>query len=144
MIKGYKPRLHYCSVVWEKPELGKLKCNTDGASRSNPRENAYSFCVRNRDGNLEYAEPSKIGEGSNMEAEIVAMLKALRYFRSKNIMNVIVEKDAKVLAKMIRKEWKVSWQQAAEIEEIQELTTITQAQVKIFFQRGKLVSRQTS
>ncbi|KAG5610738.1 hypothetical protein H5410_022019 [Solanum commersonii] len=56
VVTKYKPKFYHHRVTWEKPELGWVKCNTDRASRGNPGESSYSFCLRNNQGDLIYAE----------------------------------------------------------------------------------------
>ncbi|KAK4721618.1 hypothetical protein R3W88_011851 [Solanum pinnatisectum] len=61
MLQRYKPTLHYHIVNWKLPEEGRIKCNTDGASKGNPGHSAYEFCMRNNNGDLVYAEGGDIG-----------------------------------------------------------------------------------
>lgn len=39
-------------VIWEFPQQGWVKYNTDGASRGNPGISSYAFCIRNKQGDL--------------------------------------------------------------------------------------------
>lgn len=55
-IKKYKPQIHCLAVRCELPEQWWIKCNTDGASRGNPRESSCAFCTRKNDFYLVYAE----------------------------------------------------------------------------------------
>ncbi|KAG5612985.1 hypothetical protein H5410_024266 [Solanum commersonii] len=71
-----------------KINVGGLKCNTDGASRGNSRESAYSFCVRNQAGNLMYAKACKIGIKTNMEAETAEEMEEIQEI-IENIQTVI-------------------------------------------------------
>lgn len=41
--------------------------------------NAYGFCLRDKEGNLVYAEAHNLGVGTNMEEENMAIVKALSY-----------------------------------------------------------------
>ncbi|KAH0669446.1 hypothetical protein KY289_023939 [Solanum tuberosum] len=52
---------------------GWVKCNTDGARKGNSGESFYGFCVRDRNGNLLYAEAQNIRITTNMEAELRAL-----------------------------------------------------------------------
>lgn len=47
LIQRYRSKLTYKLVKWECPEAGWIKCNTDGASKGNPRLSSYDFCIRN-------------------------------------------------------------------------------------------------
>ncbi|WMV38798.1 hypothetical protein MTR67_032183 [Solanum verrucosum] len=121
VMNEYKPKLHYHTVCWGLPQEGGVKCNTDGASKGNPGESAYRFCVRNQARNLMYAEACKIGIRTNMEAETMAILKSLRYCKIKKINKVLIETDSLGVIKMIRNEWTIPSNHAKEMEEIQEI-----------------------
>ncbi|KAH0709944.1 hypothetical protein KY284_011371 [Solanum tuberosum] len=131
----------FINITGEKPEKGKVKCNTDGACRGNPGDSSYGFCLRNDVGNLIYAEAKRIGHGANIQAEALAILNALRYCKNNSIVKALIESDSLTLTKMIRKEWRVSWQQAEIIEEVQGLL-ITQFNIKrVFRDSNKLADK---
>lgn len=69
-ISEYRPILYYCIVKWNPPQEGWIKCNTDGASKSNLRPKSYVFCLRDNRGKLIYAEAKRNGFLTNMGAEI--------------------------------------------------------------------------
>uniref|UniRef100_A0A0V0I4K1 Putative ovule protein n=1 Tax=Solanum chacoense TaxID=4108 RepID=A0A0V0I4K1_SOLCH len=48
IIGAYKRRIYYHIAQWKLPEEDQLKCNKDGASKGNPGESAYGFCIRNK------------------------------------------------------------------------------------------------
>ncbi|WMV54330.1 hypothetical protein MTR67_047715 [Solanum verrucosum] len=120
-VKSYRPKLYHYAVTWKKTQLGWVECNTDGASKGNPGESTYSFCVRNNEGDLVYAEAQNIGEGTSMEAEIRAIHRVMILCKNNNFTSVVLETDSLSTAKMIRKEWKVLWNHIEEIENIQEI-----------------------
>ncbi|WMV24738.1 hypothetical protein MTR67_018123 [Solanum verrucosum] len=68
-----------------------------------------------------------------MEAASLAILKALRHCRNTNLERVQIESDSKALTNIIRRQWKIPWQQTEIIEEIQELVQITQSSIKHIF-----------
>ncbi|XP_019242354.1 PREDICTED: uncharacterized protein LOC109222448, partial [Nicotiana attenuata] len=74
MMENYTPRLKYEKVLWEFPMEGWIKVNTDGASRGNPGRSSIGFCLRDASGDVKYALGREITEGSNNEAEVVAIL----------------------------------------------------------------------
>ncbi|KAH0754600.1 hypothetical protein KY290_024870 [Solanum tuberosum] len=78
MLKNYKPQIHWKAVRLELPKQGCIKCNTDGASRGNPGESAYAFCIRNSSGDLIKEEARCMGITTSMEAETNAVIMALR------------------------------------------------------------------
>ncbi|KAH0636015.1 hypothetical protein KY290_036409 [Solanum tuberosum] len=61
-LRRYKPKLHYHSVVWRPPDMQKMKCNVDGASKGNPGPSSYGFCLRNSQGDLIYAGAAGVGK----------------------------------------------------------------------------------
>jgi len=101
VLREYKPSLHYCIVSWRKPYRGALKCNTDGVSRGDPGESAYAFCLRNDIGDIVYAEAERLGIKTNMEAETIAIIRALRHCRTNNFINYILETDSLSVTNMV-------------------------------------------
>ncbi|KAH0636380.1 hypothetical protein KY290_036818 [Solanum tuberosum] len=106
-LRRYKPTLHYHSVVWRPPDLQKLKCNVDGASKGNPGPSSYGFCQRNSQGDLIYARAAGVGNTTNFEAESLAIYESFEYCWEKQLREVIIETDSLTLVKMIRGQWKL-------------------------------------
>lgn len=67
VLSNYRPRLYHCLTHWKKPETGRIKINTDGASKGNPGLSSYGFCLRNDRGDLLYAEAGQIGENTQYD-----------------------------------------------------------------------------
>lgn len=88
MLRKYKPKLYFFRVPW-KPPINGIKCNTNWASRVNPRVSSYGFYFRSTDGDLIYPQAWGIGEETNTEAEARALLKALRYYKVHRIEEVL-------------------------------------------------------
>ncbi|KAK4711105.1 hypothetical protein R3W88_005618 [Solanum pinnatisectum] len=66
----------------------------------------------------------------------MAILIALRYCKIKKINKVLIETDSLGVIKMIRNEWKISWNQAKEMEEIQEIIENIQVDITHFFREA--------
>ncbi|XP_055835234.1 uncharacterized protein LOC129903715 [Solanum dulcamara] len=115
-----KARLKVTQVKWKFPPLGWCACNTDGASRGNPGRSAYGFCVRNAQENLIYAQADKIGDATNIEAEMVALLEALKYCKNQGLNNIIFQTDSQTIQKILTGDWKPPWNIAGWIEEVEE------------------------
>ncbi|XP_015161212.1 ribonuclease H-like [Solanum tuberosum] len=139
-LQNYRPRMYCQAVTWSFPEHGWLKCNTDGACRGNPGESAHGFCIRNDQGNLVYAEAQEIGIKTNMEAETIACLNALRYCKQMEFHHILIKTDSLSVQRVIMKEWKIPWLLAEDIEEIQQLLRITQAQVQHTFREANQIA----
>uniref|UniRef100_A0A0V0GIV7 Putative ovule protein n=1 Tax=Solanum chacoense TaxID=4108 RepID=A0A0V0GIV7_SOLCH len=71
-----------------------------------------------------------------MDAEIMAILQALRYCRRNKYDEVILETDSLGITKMIRGEWKIPWQYAEVIEEIQAIIQATRTQIQHAFREA--------
>uniref|UniRef100_A0A0V0IVP5 Putative ovule protein n=1 Tax=Solanum chacoense TaxID=4108 RepID=A0A0V0IVP5_SOLCH len=112
------PKLYYQAVSWQKPDKDRVKCNTDGASRGNPRDSTYAFCVRDDKGDLIFAELHQIGITNNNMAEAIAVLKALRYSRQKQYRKVILETDSLRIRNILLREWKIPWELVEIMEEV--------------------------
>lgn len=117
-------------MSWKPPKIGWITCNTDGASKENPGQSAYGFCVRNSTGNLIYAEEKSIGETTNMEAEAMAICKALQYCKINGFQQVKVETDSPFLRNMLIKNWRIPWEIIERVEDIQEIIHTMQIQVR--------------
>lgn len=130
ILSTYIPKLYYAKITWALPPTGRLKVNTDGASRGNPGRSSYSFCLRDERGNLVFAQAQEIHSTTNIEAETKVVLEAMKYCKTGNLHNVIIETDSLGIMKMIQKQWKPPWEIADMIEEIQQNMQITQAQIR--------------
>jgi len=105
-LEKHKPKLYYLPVCWKPPE-GILTCNTDVASRCSPGISSYGFCLRNSVGDLVYAQGEEIQEGTNIEAEAVAIREALAHRVTEGVMQVCLETDSEVLIKILTRIWEV-------------------------------------
>lgn len=93
--------------MWEKPTQGRVKCNTDGVSRGNPGSSAYNLCLRDDRGVLVHAQAEAMSIKSNMQAEIIAILKAIIYCNKHTIRGVIIKTNFLVVMKIVKKEWRI-------------------------------------
>ena len=59
---------------WRFPVGGRVKLNTDGCSKRNPGESGGGCVLRNDKGTFIWAIADYYGAGSNMKAEVLAML----------------------------------------------------------------------
>lgn len=80
--------------MWKSTTSGGVVCNTDGASRGNPSQSAYSFCIRNEEGNLLFMEAKCIGIATNIEAEARVIMEALNSCVEKDFSKVLVQTDS--------------------------------------------------
>ncbi|KAH0651617.1 hypothetical protein KY285_031747 [Solanum tuberosum] len=136
ILQRYQPNIHYLLVRWKMPREGWVTCNTDGASKGNPGLSAYGFCIRNRGGDLIYAEAQSIGEATNMEAEVRAVWEALKYCISQRMSNVHMDTDSLILKNMIVKNWKIPWEFAEKMEDIHEMVTQINVNVQHIFREA--------
>lgn len=103
-LEGYRSKIFYMKVRWSSLSTNQIKGNTDGACKGNPRQSAYVFCLRDHYGNLIYTEAGLIGIKSNLEAEIIAILKCLKYCQQQQIPIYQLEITCLRLTKIIRRE----------------------------------------
>lgn len=57
-----------------------FKCNTDGASKGNPQQNSYDFCIRNDAGYVLFAKAMELGLSTNIVAKARAIVKGLSFY----------------------------------------------------------------
>lgn len=103
------------------PAQRKIKCNTDGVSRGNPGESAYSFCLRNGRGILIHAEAEPMSNATNMQAKIGAIKEAVTYCKEHKIREVILETDSLVAMKILKTEWEIPWHIEPKTQYIQQV-----------------------
>ncbi|XP_055800831.1 uncharacterized protein LOC129870195 [Solanum dulcamara] len=120
ILEEGKARMKVKQVRWNFPPQGWCACNTDGASRGNPGRSAYGFCVRNAQGNLIYAQAGEIGYATNIEAEIVALLEALKYCKQQGLNNIIFQTDSQTIQNILTGDWKPPWIIADWIQQVEE------------------------
>ncbi|XP_019231591.1 PREDICTED: uncharacterized protein LOC109212407 [Nicotiana attenuata] len=121
MMEQYTPKLKYTKVLRELPEQGWIILITDGASRGNPGRNSFGYVLRNEEGDIIYACGKEIQEGTNIKAEVRAILEAMKYCVDNDYILIDLHTDSMMIKKMIQGEWSVPWTIAAEVEEIKEL-----------------------
>lgn len=136
MLHNQRPTLFYCVVKWKPPDPGWIKCNTDGACRGNPGLSSYGFCIRNSAGDLIYAEADSLGISTNMDAEITAIWKALRYCQQHCFQQVILEADSLVLKNILNGIWKIPWELIEKMENIMSITQSIDIIIEHIFREG--------
>lgn len=57
--------------IWQPPPKGYLKCNIDGASKSNPGIAGYGGVLRDEEGNIIFT--FHLGRATNNRAELMAL-----------------------------------------------------------------------
>ncbi|WMV24639.1 hypothetical protein MTR67_018024 [Solanum verrucosum] len=114
-------------IMWElwkrrnAPRDGWITCNTDGASKGNPGQSTYGFCLRDSKGDLIYAEAQNLGITTNMEAEAKALWEALQYCIRSQLNNIQLETDSLVLKNMIYRNWRIPWELAEIMDDIHDM-----------------------
>ncbi|XP_059285194.1 uncharacterized protein LOC132038560 [Lycium ferocissimum] len=77
--------------------------------------------LRNTDGNLIYAQAADIGITTNTDAEVMAIVEAMRYCRNEGLDNIIVQTNSEMIYKILEEGWKPLWGIFNWIEEILEI-----------------------
>ncbi|XP_019242654.1 PREDICTED: uncharacterized protein LOC109222796 [Nicotiana attenuata] len=117
MMEQYTPKLKYTKVLWELPDHGWIKVNTDGASKGNPGRSSIGFVLRNEVGDVIYACGKEIHEASNTVAEAKAIYEALRFCVQHDYILIDLHTDSMLLKNLITGEWKPPWQNVRRLEE---------------------------
>ncbi|KAG6527455.1 hypothetical protein ZIOFF_009557 [Zingiber officinale] len=106
-----KPRtVNTISVVtWKKPKVGWFKLNTDGCSKGNPGLSSFGVIIRDHSGNVMMVKYGLIGRGSNVRAELMAILKGLELCVEKQFFPIWLESDSLIALKIISASY-FSWE----------------------------------
>ncbi|XP_009779565.1 uncharacterized protein [Nicotiana sylvestris] len=121
VMENHTARLKVDKVIWEFPDAGWLKVNTDGASRGNPSRSVVGYCVRDEYGDVVAVVGKEIHETTNTEAEAIAIVEALRFYRMQHFPQVCVKTDSMLMKKIMEGVWKPPWSIAEHVEEIMQL-----------------------
>lgn len=79
LLQTHGPILQ-CQLVQRKaPNIGWVKCNTDGASKDNLGLSSYGFCIKDHLGDLIYVESSVLGVCTSTFAKATTILKGLTF-----------------------------------------------------------------
>nr|XP_033509856.1 uncharacterized protein LOC117274635 [Nicotiana tomentosiformis] len=103
IYQNYTPKLKLEKVIWEFPLEGWIKVNNDGSCRGNPGRSSIGFCLRDEAGDLKYAIGREIIEGSNNEAEAMAIVEVLRLCKAMNYTQIWLQIDSMLLKNIIEK-----------------------------------------
>lgn len=76
---------------WNYPQNGWI---TDGACMGNPWLSSYGFCLREKHGNIIYADANMIGIRSIMKAEIIGILSEMRNCKRLNLERIVIKTDS--------------------------------------------------
>lgn len=106
-LEGYTPLMKIKIVKWMWPSRGKFKCNIDGDVRD--RIESLTFCIRNEDGEMIYAETKLMENISAIKVELKAIRIGMDYCLSNHLVPLIVETDYLMAQKVLNGIWKSPW-----------------------------------
>ncbi|XP_075111512.1 uncharacterized protein LOC142181833 [Nicotiana tabacum] len=130
----------YDKVLWEFPSRGWIKVNTDVACRGNPGRSSIGFCIRDKVGDLIYAEGREIFEGTNNVSEAVAIAEALKMCKSINYFQIWLQTYSMLLKNIIRESWKPPWYITEHVKEILRLKEQSIIKVTHIFIEGNTLA----
>jgi len=88
---------------WHPPPNGYLKCNIDGASKSNPATAGYGGVLRDEDGKIIFALHCHLGHASNNMVELMVLKQCLELLKLNNSSNVLIEADSEISINAVKK-----------------------------------------
>ncbi|XP_075091563.1 uncharacterized protein LOC142171763 [Nicotiana tabacum] len=136
VMENYTPALKITKVIWNYPDPGWIKVNTDVASRENPGRSSIGFVLRNEEGDIMYAWGKEIEEGTNNEAEVRAVLEALRYCLNHDYVLIELHTDSMMIKNVLQGTWTCPWNIDVYVEEIKELMTKCNIQISHTLREG--------
>ncbi|KAM3235236.1 hypothetical protein P3L10_015272 [Capsicum annuum] len=138
-LQNYSP-ITVTSVVYWTPPFSGFKCNSDGASKGNPGPISSAFCIRDDQGNFEFAECRKIGVATNLMAEVIALRIGLQYCIDHNLFPLILETDSLAVKQFVEGNWHTPWLIAMETRRIHPLMKGMQVLIKHTYREGNGVA----
>ncbi|XP_016482447.2 uncharacterized protein LOC107803276 [Nicotiana tabacum] len=110
--------------------------NTDGASRGNPGRSSIGFVLRDSKGDVRYARGKEIKEGTNMEAETIAILEAIQTCVQQGYANIHIQTDSLFLKNVIDGTWDPPWAIEAYVQEIKQFMARCNCRVSHIMREG--------
>ncbi len=95
----------FCCLKLEDKEVFAF---TDGASKGNPGESSYAFCICNRQGKIIFEEAGYLGFSTNNVAEYWGLIKLLEKAKVLELPRITVFSDSLLLVQQIQGNYKVS------------------------------------
>ncbi|KAH0639790.1 hypothetical protein KY285_036376 [Solanum tuberosum] len=118
-MEDYRPRVKVVQVKWEYPQTEWIKYNTDGASKRNSGVSSnYAFCLRNKRGDIMYAEGACMENTTNTVAEAKAILEASKHCKKSHYNQAIIQTDSMLMCKVLEGKWATPWIITDLVEEI--------------------------
>lgn len=135
-MEQYMPSLKVTRVLWELLEQDWIKVNTDGASRGNPGRSSIVFVLRDSEGDVRYARGKEIKEGTNVEAETIAILEAIKTCVQQGYANIHIQTDSLFLKNVIDGTWDPPWAIEAYVQEIKQFMARCNCRVSHIMREG--------
>ena len=85
------------------PPKGYLKCNIDGASKSNLGTTGYGGVLRDEEGKIIFTFHYHLGIATNNMAELMELEQCLELFKLNHSSNVIMEADLEISINAVKK-----------------------------------------
>ncbi|GLJ16236.1 hypothetical protein SUGI_0272570 [Cryptomeria japonica] len=90
-------------IRWRAPPMGWLKLYFDGACHGNPVVSGFGVVIRNSEGKILLGSYGAMGVATNNEAEIWALLEALKLCVTNKMTKIVIEGDSLVIIQGIIK-----------------------------------------
>lgn len=100
-LERYQSRVKVIKVIWEFPPPVWVKYNTDDPSRENSGPSSFTFCIRNKEGDLIYAKEAKMKDTTNILTEATTMLEASMHCSQVGYDLVIFQTDFLLIQKVL-------------------------------------------
>ncbi|KAH0648080.1 hypothetical protein KY285_033328 [Solanum tuberosum] len=72
-LQKYKSVIRSVHVSWKLPNQGWFKCNSDGASKGNLGPSSITFCIRNDEGDTQYALCRRMADSTSLFDEATTL-----------------------------------------------------------------------
>ncbi|XP_019258156.1 PREDICTED: uncharacterized protein LOC109236426 [Nicotiana attenuata] len=108
-------------VIWQKPNKGTVKVNSDGSALTNPGKMGAGAMIRDDHGDFIYAIASPLGEGSNNLAETEAAILGLNWCVNNGFTKIHLEADSALLIHWLTTDATPPWTLTIAIQKLRHL-----------------------
>ncbi|KAL9224347.1 hypothetical protein vseg_000390 [Gypsophila vaccaria] len=102
LFRQHTTRSKEVFVRWSPPPSDWFVLNIDGASRGNPGESGAGGLIRTADGSLIRAFALKLGIGSSMRAEVMALVRGLALAKELDLPRLIIQSDSQIVVELMK------------------------------------------
>ncbi|KAK6786457.1 hypothetical protein RDI58_014982 [Solanum bulbocastanum] len=103
-------------------------------------KSSYAYCLRDREGNLIFAQADEIPETTNVEAETVAIKEAIYHCTTRGFPRVTIKTDSLLLKNILEGNWEIPWNIRIIMEDTLTLMQYSTVNIEHIYREGNTLA----